>query len=54
MEDGIMLKVRFYHFFVSGKAAATFRIMMILAILISALVFTGTAAAGPTPGGVGS
>jgi hypothetical protein len=49
-----MLKVNLFNYFASGKAAATFRIVMVLAVLMAALVFTGTVAAGPTPGGVGS
>lgn len=49
-----MIKAKFFNFVVSGKAAATFRVVMVLSILISALAFTGVVAAGTVPGNVGS
>lgn len=48
-----MFKAKLFNYLVNGKAAATFRMVVILTVLISSLLFTGVAAAGSTPGGCG-
>lgn len=48
-----MLKVKMYSFMASGKAATTFRLVMILSVLIASLLLTGAVGAEPTPGGAG-
>jgi hypothetical protein len=49
-----MLKTNLYNFFASGKAATTFRVVLILSVLIASLMFTVVAGAGTMPGTVGS
>lgn len=48
-----MLKVRMFNFIASGRAAATFRMVMILSVLVASLLFAGVAGAEPTHGGQG-
>lgn len=48
-----MLKVKMFNFMVSGKAAMTFRLVMILSVLIASFLLTGVVGAQPTPGGQG-
>ena len=48
-----MLKVKMFNLLASGKAAATFRMVLILSVLITSLLFTGVVGAEPTPGGCG-
>jgi hypothetical protein len=54
MEDELMNKAKVFNFLVSGKAAVTFRVAMLLTILIVSLLVTGAASAGTIPGTVGS
>lgn len=53
MEEEIMLKAKMFNFLASGKAVATFRMVVILSVLIASLLFTGVVGAEPTPGGCG-
>lgn len=48
-----MLKIKMFNYLASGKAAATFRMVLILSVLITSLLFTGVVGAEPTPGGCG-
>jgi hypothetical protein len=52
-EEATMLKVRMFNLLASGKAAVIFRMVFILTVLITSLLFTGMVGAEPTPGGVG-
>jgi hypothetical protein len=48
-----MLKVKMYNFLASSKAVSTFRLVMILSVLIASLLVTGAVGAEPTAGGMG-
>jgi hypothetical protein len=48
-----MFKVKVFNVLASGKAAATFRLVMILSVLIASLLLTGVVGAEPFPGGHG-
>ena len=48
-----LIKVRFTEMMVSGDAVKTLRLLVVVAVLVSAFLFPEVAAAGPTPGSTG-
>lgn len=48
-----MQKAKLFNYLASGKAAANFRMVMIISVLVASLLFTGVVGAEPIPGGNG-
>jgi hypothetical protein len=53
VEEETMFKVKMFNYLASGKAAVTFRMVMILSVLIASLLLTGVVGAEPMAGGQG-